>query len=277
MPTAGEPGGTEQDRRAARRLALRLALIYAVASGLWIVLSDSALGALDLPRDVALRLASAKGMGFVVVTAVLLYVLALGFVRRIQASQEQYAHLFENAVEGLMVFRVERAPAGSVDLELVDLNPIAEKRTGLSRDTVAGLRLSGLVGADERTRSYFRLVADAVESGGLTRREFHDEEDDAHELLEAYPIGGDRWALATEDITERKLAEQELRRSRQQYVTFINATDDMAYVKDADLRYIIVNPANATFFGLSVEEIVGRTDAELMPAAGARQTAPPAT
>ena len=188
MPTAGEPEGTEQGRRGARWLALRLALIYALASGLWIVLSDSALGWLDLPRDVALRLASAKGMGFVVVTAALLFILALGFVRRIQASQEQYAHLFENAVEGLMVFRVEHAPARSVDLELVDLNPVAEKRTGLSRDAVAGLRLSGLDGVDERTRSYFRLVADAVESGGLTRREFHDEEDDAHELLETYPI-----------------------------------------------------------------------------------------
>ena len=273
MPTAGVPGAVEQGQRAARWLALRLALIYALVSGLWILLSDSALRWLDLPRDVALRLASAKGIGFVVVTATLLFILALGFVRRIQASQEQYAHLFENAVEGLMVFRVERASSGSVDLELVDLNPIAEKRTGLSRDTVAGLRLSGLDGADERTRSYFRLVADAVESGGLTRRVFHDEEDDAHELIEAYPIGKDRWALATEDITERKLAEQELRRSRQQYVTFINATDDIAYVKDADLRYIIVNPASTTFFGRGLDEIIGHTDGELMAPEGAANCA----
>ena len=273
MPTTRESGGSKRRERAAQWLALRLALIYAVAAGLWILLSDRALGWLNLPRDVALRLASVKGMGFVAVTAALLFVLALGFIRRIQASREQYEHLFENAVEGLMVFRVQRAAGsadlGSADLELVDLNPVAERRTGLGRDTVAGLRLCGLDGVGERTRAYFHLMAEAVESGGLTRREFHDGQDDAYELLEAYPIGRDRWALATEDITERKVAEQELRRSRQQYVTFINATDDMAYVKDADLRYVIVNPANAAFFGRGADEIVGLTDAELQSPIGA--------
>jgi PAS domain S-box-containing protein len=71
------------------------------------------------------------------------------------------------------------------------------------------------------------------------------------------------------DVTERRAAEEELRQSREQYETFINATDDMAFLKDDELRYIIVNTANAAFFGRGVEEIVGRTDAELMPAGAA--------
>ena len=80
-------------------------------------------------------------------------------------------------------------------------------------------------------------------------------------------IGG--MILYSELITERREAEEELRQSRGQYETFINATDDIAFLKDDQLRYIIVNTANAAFFGRSVEEIVGRTDAELMPAAAA--------
>ena len=71
------------------------------------------------------------------------------------------------------------------------------------------------------------------------------------------------------DITERKAAEEALRQTRQRYETFINATDDMAFLKDDQLRYIIVNPANAAFLKRGVEEIIGRTDAELMPAAAA--------
>ncbi|MEI6727999.1 MAG: PocR ligand-binding domain-containing protein, partial [Actinomycetes bacterium] len=70
------------------------------------------------------------------------------------------------------------------------------------------------------------------------------------------------------DITERRQAEQALRQSQQQYETFINATTDMAFLKDAELRYIIVNEANAAFFGRSVEDVIGRTDADLMPADG---------
>ena len=80
-------------------------------------------------------------------------------------------------------------------------------------------------------------------------------------------IGG--MILYSELITERREAEEELRQSRGQYETFINATDDIAFLKDDQLRYVIVNPANAVFFGRSIEEVVGRTDAELMPAAAA--------
>ena len=62
---------------------------------------------------------------------------------------------------------------------------------------------------------------------------------------------------------------RELRQTRLQYETFINATDDIAFLKDDELRYIIVNTANAVLFGRTVEEIIGRTDAELMTAAAA--------
>jgi len=71
------------------------------------------------------------------------------------------------------------------------------------------------------------------------------------------------------DITERREADEELRQSRRQYETFINATDDIAFLKDDELRYIIVNTASAAFFGRSVEEVVGHTDADLMPEAAA--------
>ena len=72
-----------------------------------------------------------------------------------------------------------------------------------------------------------------------------------------------------QDITERRSKERALRQSQRLYETFINATDDMAFLKDDELAlYVIINEANAAFFGLGVAEVVGRTDADLMPAAG---------
>ena len=59
--------------------------------------------------------------------------------------------------------------------------------------------------------------------------------------------------------------------SEKLYETFINATDDIAFLKDDALRYIIVNTAGAAYFGRAVEEIVGRTDAELMLADAAEE------
>ena len=87
-----------------------------------------------------------------------------------------------------------------------------------------------------------------------TNRAFFDEE--------GRPV---RYQAVGQDITERKLAEEALRQNQLRYETFINATDDMAFLKDDELRYVIINEANAAYFGRSVEETVGQTDADLMP------------
>ena len=76
-------------------------------------------------------------------------------------------------------------------------------------------------------------------------------------------VGG--MVLYSEIITERREAAEALRQSRLQYETFVNATDDIAFLKDDQLRYIMVNAANARFFEREPGDIIGRTDADLMP------------
>ena len=215
-------------RRAALRLALRYALIYAVVAIAWIVLSDRVLVWLDLPRDVEQLLGSLKGIGFVFVTAALLMVLGWRYFQRLEASQERYTRLFENAVEGLTVFKVVRDRDDEItDLELLDMNPTQRTRTGLTREEAVGMRLSRPDGLDERTRSYLEVVASAAGAGTPSRSELHLESEDAYELLEAYPIGRDRWALAAQDISGVRHAERALRRQeesiRRAYVDVLDA------------------------------------------------------
>lgn len=215
-------------RRAARRLALRYTLLYAIVAIAWIVLSDRALAWLAFPDDVELVLASVKGIGFVLVTASLLMAFGLRYFRGLEASQERYTRLFENAVEGLTVFKVVRERNGELaDLELVDINPTQQSRSGLSREEAVGSRLSRPDGLDERTRSYLEVVASAADSGTPARSELHIESDDAYELLEAYPVGRDRWALAAQDISGVRQAERALRRQeegiRRAYVDVLDA------------------------------------------------------
>ena len=194
-------------------LALRVALVYGVLATLWILLSDRAIGWLHFSGELALRVASIKGMGFVVVTATLLFLLAFGYVRRIRRSEEQYANLFDHAVEGLTVFRVVRDQAGQVaDLEIADVNPTQEKRAGRPRSAIVGARMSGAGELDERTRAYFEAAAAAIGDGRPARSELHVRGEDLHELVEVYPVAEDTWALAALDITERVRAEQEVQR-----------------------------------------------------------------
>ncbi|HPO52027.1 MAG TPA: PAS domain S-box protein, partial [bacterium] len=52
---------------------------------------------------------------------------------------------------------------------------------------------------------------------------------------------------------------------------FLNATDDMTFVKDVNFRYINLNKAYARFFKKPVEEILGKTDFELMEYSAAKR------
>jgi PAS domain S-box-containing protein len=67
------------------------------------------------------------------------------------------------------------------------------------------------------------------------------------------------------DITERKQSEDALKESEERYRVFINSTNDMAFLKDNDLKYILVNKRNAEFFQKNEKEIIGKTDFDLMP------------
>ena len=95
------------------------------------------------------------------------------------------------------------------------MNPTQLSRARLAREDVVGSRMSRPEGLDERTRSYLEVAASAARSGSSVRSELHIEGDDAYELLEAYPVGRDRWALSALDITGVRHAERALRRQEE--------------------------------------------------------------
>jgi PAS domain S-box-containing protein len=66
------------------------------------------------------------------------------------------------------------------------------------------------------------------------------------------------------DVTERKKAVESLRESEQRYQTFINSTNDFAFLKDENFKYLFINHANADFFKRNAEDIIGLDDFDLM-------------
>ena len=79
--------------------------------------------------------------------------------------------------------------------------------------------------------------------------------------------GAPRYLLTViDDVTERKLQEDELRRTRTLLDTVVENMPVMLSVKDTkEFRYAVVNRAAEKLFGLTSEEMIGKNAAELFP------------
>jgi PAS domain S-box-containing protein len=73
-------------------------------------------------------------------------------------------------------------------------------------------------------------------------------------------------------IQDLERSEEELKLSRYHLELLINTGPDFFFLKDLDLRYQLVNSRSASFFGRDESDILGRTDAGLMPAAAAARS-----
>jgi diguanylate cyclase (GGDEF)-like protein/PAS domain S-box-containing protein len=72
---------------------------------------------------------------------------------------------------------------------------------------------------------------------------------------------------------QRVEAEAALRKSHSTLRAVVEGSPDAVWVKDVEGRYVMANAACARIIGWPVEEIVGRTDAELLDTAGATRAA----
>lgn len=75
---------------------------------------------------------------------------------------------------------------------------------------------------------------------------------------------GNKNLVIFNDITERKLAENALRASEERFNTFMEASPAVTWIKDKDGRYLYMNKAWEEAFGFKNEDLIGKTEFELL-------------
>ena len=85
--------------------------------------------------------------------------------------------------------------------------------------------------------------------------------------------GGTLWHGIILDITELKQAEQALREQEERLRAIFDSSQDIIYLKDADLRYTHCNAAMERLFGIGLKEIIGHTDADFFQEDDAKEIA----
>lgn len=83
-------------------------------------------------------------------------------------------------------------------------------------------------------------------------------------IVEAGKVTGA--VIVFHDVTERRNAEQALRRSRQLLQDIADNTTAVIYVKDLDGRFMFANRQFEEIFHLTTEQIIGHTNHEIFPA-----------
>ena len=68
-----------------------------------------------------------------------------------------------------------------------------------------------------------------------------------------------------QDLTTRKIMESELLQTQSRLAAMMNAIPDPAWLKDAQGRFLAVNSAWCSFFGLQVDQVLGKTMADFLP------------
>jgi len=189
--------------------------------------------------------------------------------KRLGSSEEKYRSLFENAIEGIF----QTTPDG----ELLTANPALARMHRYDSPEEFAEAFSG----PGRTLAYnyvnpadrHRWTSLCDEKGMIEGFEAEVYRKDRTKLwvsLNARSIRDGygntiRYDGTMEDITLRKEMENALKESEERYRTFIDSTSDAVFLKDENLRYVIVNRLLKVFLDRGEEEIIGKTDDDLLP------------
>lgn len=188
-------------------------------------------------------------------------------------SESKYKSLIENA--GVVMFTAdENGFINFANNRVVDL-------TGYSVEELLGKHFSTLIDPSKKEEviTFYanqfkqKIPATNLEFLICTKPGLHKwVEQSAQLLLEDRRITG--FQCMVKDITEKKLVEQELNQSetrRKENEYRLNAILDnstaLIYIKDLHGRYVMANEKFKTFFGLTDEMVIGKTDHDFNPKA----------
>lgn len=247
--------------------AIRIAALYTLVAGLWIVFSDRLLALVVTDPNTLTSLQSVRGLAFVLTMAALLYAERLASERNaaraalaLQQAENRFRSMFASAPIGIF--------QATTDGRYLDANPAFASMLGYA--STAEL-LSDLNAPDGREAAELRdTIRPLLQSGAESlrcERRYRRRDDrwiDARlNMRAARNAGGTILYIESfaEDISEQKANEQKL----QQFADLVNASGSAIIALTPDGLIRTWNPGAQSVYGYSAEEIEGRSLYALAP------------
>ena len=232
-----------------------IALLYFAFSSCWILFTDRLVHGLGLSNAYLLKVSEAKGILFISLSTLLMYVLVENALRQRHSVAIAYWQLVETAQEGVW----------SVDAEgkTVFANENMAAILGTSPGEMIGKSILPFVPQEKKDELLNHLLQ--REQGLQEHYEFPFLRADGAQvwtLLRVSPVlrdGQHSGCLAlVSDITKRKRAEEELYESETRFRTFVDHAGDALFVQDLEQETIVdVNRQACESLGYARQELIG--------------------
>lgn len=245
---------------------LVISVVYVIVSALWIILSDYLLISYVKEPHLLTFYQTIKGWFFILVTAMLLYILIRSSFRRIEQlasqlvkSETHYRMLMEQASDGIVITDAK----GNIK----EINTHAGQILGYIQPELINRNISDLIDKKdlESTPLRFNELCTGTtifseryliqKNGNTIRVEI------SSKMLEDKDI-----MIIFRDITKRKMIEEKIRESERQYKLLFYDNPHPMWVYDTDtLAILTVNNAAVVKYGYSQEEFLRMTVKDLYP------------
>lgn len=263
-----------QSRRSNPR-PMVVASVYLAASSLWIASTDSLLRRISSDPEFLTRASLFKGFLFVFVTTGILYVILrrLNRTRReletivadrtnaLIDSEAQYRLLFDSNPLPMWVFDRQT-------LRFLAVNGSAVRHYGYSRDEFLGMTILDIQSPEEVAPLRQLLSQPSRDQQGSGFGKHRKKDGTVIEVeITSHSLnfrGIESELILVHDITARRKGEEQLLQSQERFAkAFRSSPIGITISNEEDGRYLDVNPAFLEMLGYELDEMLGRTAAEL--------------
>lgn len=219
---------------------LRLAILYFLLASSWIFLSDY-LVELLVPARYITAVQTGKGFGFIVLTAIGLFLIVRHYYHRIQANELEYRKLFKDNPHPMWVYDTET-------LRFLTVNNAAVEKYGYTVEEFSKMLITDIrPREDEDSVLMFvkRVVRKSFHDSGIWRHRAKDGRVFYVKVTSHATTFGSvhaRVVLAI-DMDEQIIAQQQLQLSERKLKALINNTDDLIWLLDQQKQIITYNDA----------------------------------
>lgn len=254
-----------------RSAVLRIVATYAIFGGMWIYLSDYALGLYAKDSGFMMRIATYKGLLFITLTSSLLYFLIWRFAKdinkkneQLKKSEDRFQSIFHGISDAVFIHDVTTG-------KIVSANRTASEMFGYTFEEVLSM---DVVCLSQGTHPYSQNEAlewlNLTAQGTPQKFEWRSKRKDGSIFwseisMSVEMIGDNRQIIVSvRDISERKKAEEMLSLSEEKFAIAFRATPDAINLNRLkDGTYFEINEGFTSITGFLPEDVIGRSSLEL--------------